>query len=744
MNQKKYQLWQIIQIIYNQLFQPFCGLITTNLKYANNSILPAHFTPITEVFHSHPQPNEFIKGNQQISTYWTNLYDINSSIYIGQGDITQFTGNAIVNAANPTLIGHQGVSGAIYKKAGPSLKHIVKKLPTNPNNQYKSWTTNVITTPSGYQKHGNGLKCQHIIHAVGPQFPSSRAPAYVINKKYDQLYYTYQNILEEAHRRRFKSIAIPLISTGIYKGKQKLNDLISTAIAAITDNLPPDMDVYIITYTNTFTNKTTQICEDFLGTPNYTSASQHFIYGIGSSKPLNNDNGTTSNTDNTDNNKSRDSNNNTNNNSNTSTTTQNNGNHNSNPSNDTLINNPSITTPNTSPTTNQQPNTPITSSINNHNNRSNSQINSPHSHDHNEHNEQTITVWTHNTQQRPTAQQKYSIPCCNDYTNQTHLLNCSLCNNWYHFSCLNIFKQYSSELLDLIFRHLDHPVKLKDIHFVCPLCQSKHTYNKILNISPSLIRERNRLDKIKDLKYLSHNYVRLKPKDHQDIKYAQRVDPLSSHIYQYLKTNDNYSLQLIKDYNKWIHNNINHFQLINDTIYYNHHKLFIPDSHSYYITNLVHTSAFLGHWGSSALKKQLQKRFFIPHIDHVTQVVVDRCFPCRVAKGKTRKSKLIHPIFANHFNQKLFIDYKGPLKRSKSGNRYCIVIVDAFSGYVNILAVPDRYPLTCIKAFISFHTAIFGGHDLIIADTEFNNYLFQDFNRRIGAQVDCSSQQPIC
>jgi len=119
-----------------------------------------------------------------------------------QGDITQLELDAIVNAANPSILGGAGVDGAIHKVAGPELinyckeirnRHLPKGVPTG----------GVIITP------GFNLPSKYIIHAVGPVFKRDLNPAILLRS-------AYINSLNLAEKRDVKTIAFPAISTGIY------------------------------------------------------------------------------------------------------------------------------------------------------------------------------------------------------------------------------------------------------------------------------------------------------------------------------------------------------------------------------------------------------------------------------------------------------------------------------------------------------------------------------------------------
>lgn len=117
------------------------------------------------------------------------------------GDITKCQEDAIVNAANTSLLGGGGVDGAIHRAAGPALVEECQKIR---NRQGGCKTGEAVIT------HAGNLPCKFVIHAVGPVWKDG-------NHKEDELLYNaYHNSLVLASANNLKSIAFPNISTGIY------------------------------------------------------------------------------------------------------------------------------------------------------------------------------------------------------------------------------------------------------------------------------------------------------------------------------------------------------------------------------------------------------------------------------------------------------------------------------------------------------------------------------------------------
>ena len=133
-----------------------------------------------------------------------------------QGDITAQAVDAIVNAANTTLLGGGGVDGAIHRAAGPELLEECRRVGGCPTGEAR------ITG-------GHGLAATHVIHTVGPVWSGGRRGEPGLLRR------CYVNSLRLAAEHGVRSIAFPSISTGAYRFP--IEQAAEIAVAAVREEV---------------------------------------------------------------------------------------------------------------------------------------------------------------------------------------------------------------------------------------------------------------------------------------------------------------------------------------------------------------------------------------------------------------------------------------------------------------------------------------------------------------------------
>ena len=124
-----------------------------------------------------------------------------SRIQLLRGDITQVKADAIVNAANSSLLGGGGVDGAIHRAGGPAILAECRKIVSR---QGGCETGEAVITTAG------NLPAQYVIHTVGPVWSGGE------RDEPELLAHCYRNSLLLAQEHHLKTIAFPNISTGVY------------------------------------------------------------------------------------------------------------------------------------------------------------------------------------------------------------------------------------------------------------------------------------------------------------------------------------------------------------------------------------------------------------------------------------------------------------------------------------------------------------------------------------------------
>ncbi len=166
-------------------------------------------------------------------------------LQIIHGDITKMQVDAIVNAANRTLLGGGGVDGSIHRAAGRELYQECRSL-------------GGCETGSAKVTGGYALPCKYVIHAVGPVWRGGNCSEKLL------LQDAYRTSLELARERNCETVAFPLISSGAYgyPKAQALQVAVDTIAEFLQEN---DMTVYLMVYDRASFEIDEALCEGVAG-----------------------------------------------------------------------------------------------------------------------------------------------------------------------------------------------------------------------------------------------------------------------------------------------------------------------------------------------------------------------------------------------------------------------------------------------------------------------------------------------
>ena len=161
----------------------------------------------------------------QRETFLLQILVNNTCLHLEQGDITNSTADAIVNAANSDLILGAGVAGAIRRKGGPSIQEECDRIGSCP-------VGNAVITSAG------NLQTRFVIHAVGPKWGEGHEVKKLRNAAIKSL--------QRAEEKELKSIAFPAISTGIFGFPLKL--AAETLLTAVWQYISRESRIKTVTF----------------------------------------------------------------------------------------------------------------------------------------------------------------------------------------------------------------------------------------------------------------------------------------------------------------------------------------------------------------------------------------------------------------------------------------------------------------------------------------------------------------
>ena len=150
------------------------------------------------------------------------------------GDITEWAGDAVVNAAKETLLGGGGVDGALHEAAGPGLVEECRGIAeVRPGVRCQTGEARITG--------GHALSSAHVIHTVGPVY-AAHAP----ENARELLCQCYRNCLSIANEKGFKSTAFPAISCGAFG--YPVSEAARMALASVESHVGTLEEVHFILY----------------------------------------------------------------------------------------------------------------------------------------------------------------------------------------------------------------------------------------------------------------------------------------------------------------------------------------------------------------------------------------------------------------------------------------------------------------------------------------------------------------
>ena len=163
---------------------------------------------------------------------------LDGRLIVKSGDITEEAVDAIVNAANSSLLGGGGVDGAIHRRGGPS---ILEECRTIRETRYPAGlpTGDAVITTAG------DLPARYVIHTVGPIYGMNQG------RDAELLASCYRNSIDLAIGRGLKSIAFPSISTGAYGYPKREAAPIVYRVVSDVVGVVPDLEVRLVFFSET-------------------------------------------------------------------------------------------------------------------------------------------------------------------------------------------------------------------------------------------------------------------------------------------------------------------------------------------------------------------------------------------------------------------------------------------------------------------------------------------------------------
>jgi len=160
---------------------------------------------------------------------------ITERLRVFENDLTRMDADAIVNAANSTLLSGGGVDGAIHRAAGPELLEECHRL-------RREQLPDGLPTGEAVMTNAYRLPARYVIHTVGPIWRGGQ------RKEADLLAACYRNVLTLAAEHQLRTVAFPAISTGVYRFPKEEAATIAfrETLAFLEDNRWPQEVLFVV------------------------------------------------------------------------------------------------------------------------------------------------------------------------------------------------------------------------------------------------------------------------------------------------------------------------------------------------------------------------------------------------------------------------------------------------------------------------------------------------------------------
>lgn len=191
-------------------------------------------------------------------------------LVVSQGSVVDFEGDAIVNAANKGCIGGGGVDRAITTAGGKAMETARWQLPVVPGSR-----STRCPTGEARMTIGGDLKARFCIHAVGPDYPvlMQRRGRKALAECDALVTSAYRASLNCASQEALSSVAFSLISAGIFRGVQTLENVLVASLAGIQEGLYAELrEVHLVAFKRTELAGLLSVCSRTLSPPGVAAA----------------------------------------------------------------------------------------------------------------------------------------------------------------------------------------------------------------------------------------------------------------------------------------------------------------------------------------------------------------------------------------------------------------------------------------------------------------------------------------